>query len=51
MNAPKYLRILKSNDVKFNVDEKGRVIVDNEDGTFTDITKYSESKFYKFLGY
>ena len=50
MNAPKYLRILKSHDVKFSICGD-QVIVDNEDGSFINITKFTEKKFYEFLGY
>lgn len=50
MNAPKYLRILKAADIKFYIDGES-VIVDNEDGTFVNITDFTEREFYNFLGY
>ena len=50
MNAPKYLRILKAADVKFFIDGEA-VIVDNLNGTYTNITDFTEREFYQFLGY
>lgn len=50
MNAPKYLRILKAANVKFIICGDS-VIIDNEDGTYLNITDYTEKQFYNFLGY
>ena len=50
MNAPKYLRILKSAGIKFHLVNEW-VIVDNEDNTYTNITNFTEKEFYNFLGY
>lgn len=50
MNAPKYLRILKSSDIKFFI-VGDCVIVDNEDGTYTNITDFTEEEFFAFLGF
>ena len=50
MNAPKYINILKSSGIKFFIDGES-VIVDNEDGTYINITDYSEDQFFSFLGF
>ena len=49
MNAPKYHRILRAAGVKYFI--VGEYLIVEAEGSYLNITNWTEDQFYEFLGY